>query len=98
MHTCSLVRVRYRAAEDAQAQWAAFTSANDITVSSCPKVGPFRYEKQMEEHVMKAFQHMWPKWENYDNCKSVYNQLRDWGIHKDTLVNRIHAHLPKDGW
>ena len=78
------LRNRFRAAEDAEADRAAYRTANDISVASCPKSGPFRYEKQMEVYVLGKYGHYWPKWEHYDNCKSVYNQLVDYGQQKDT--------------
>jgi hypothetical protein len=68
---------RYWAVQDADAEWLSWRLTNDISTMSCPKNGPYRYEKQMENFVISKHGHLWPKYEHYDNTKSVYNQLHE---------------------
>ena len=67
----------YKGVFEADQAWTAHRLEQDISTSSCPKHGPFRYEKQMEDFVLRTFKEYWAKYEHYDNTKSVWNALRD---------------------
>ena len=57
-----------------EAAWAAYRKANNITVDSCPRKGPHRYEALYMNFVAGKF----PEYENWDIyrfCKQFHNRM-----------------------
>ncbi|CAK0900280.1 unnamed protein product, partial [Prorocentrum cordatum] len=65
----------YRAVAEARAGWRSHCRIHSITVHSCPKAGPYRYEKLYVDYILRNYSDEYAQWEDYDNAKSVYTQL-----------------------
>ena len=57
-----------------EAAWAAFRKQQNITVDSCPKKGPHRYEAQYMNFVAEKFPEF-DNWDTYRFCKQFRNRM-----------------------
>eukprot|EP00959_Pyramimonas_sp_CCMP1952_P448908 9399919-Pyramimonas_sp.AAC.1 len=60
--------------------WKAHCDLNAITVSACPRKGPFSYHVQYATFEKDKFKHLFPEWDPFDNAKTFWHKLQGLGI------------------
>ncbi|CAK0849699.1 unnamed protein product, partial [Prorocentrum cordatum] len=69
--------------DDAESSWREKCRKEGISTDSCPKSGPFRYEKMYEAHIMKKFKGYFNGWDHYQACKGTHNKAKAMGIYSE---------------
>ena len=68
--------------EEVEKSWGSYRSQNSITVDSCPKKGPYRYEAQYMKYI--ADKHKSYKiWDHYKYCKQFRNKMVTMRIYQE---------------
>eukprot|EP00959_Pyramimonas_sp_CCMP1952_P130621 2731485-Pyramimonas_sp.AAC.1 len=60
--------------KDAESTWREKCRVEGITVDSCPRSGPFRYEKLYANHVASSYRGWFKNWDHYQAAKAAYTK------------------------
>ena len=64
--------------QDVEASWASYRTLNSITVDSCPKKGPHRYEAQHMKYISTKHKD-YKCYDHYRSCRSLRKSMAMFG-------------------